>query len=205
VKSDYHIDRVTKSDAADLLLRFHYLKDISKTFKSGYNYGLYKNNEFCPLNIGGIQGVCIFTGLPVPEIAKGAFGLERNEQQGLFELSRLCIHPNTQQEEYNITSWFVSRAIKRLRNETEVRAIISYADSDHHGGTIYRACNFRYCGLSDPKKDFYFDDGSKHSRGKIGDAEGEWRDRSRKHRYVMTFDKSLNLLWTDKSSVFCGD
>ena len=201
MKSDYHIDRVNKSDAADLLLRFHYLKDISKTFKSGYNYGLYKNNEFCPLNIGGIQGVCIFTGLPVPEIAQGAFGLERDEQEGLFELSRLCIHPVTQQEEYNITSWFVSRAIKQLRKETKVRAIISYADSEHHGGTIYRACNFRYCGLSDPKKDFYFSDGTKHSRGKIGDAEGEWRDRSRKHRYVMVFDKSLELLWTDKSSV----
>lgn len=201
MKSDYHIDRVNKSDAADLLLRFHYLKDISKTFKSGYNYGLYKNNEFCPLNIGGIQGVCIFTGLPVPEIAKGAFGLERNEQQGLFELSRLCIHPDTQQEEYNITSWFVSRAIKQLRKDTKVRAIISYADSEHHGGTIYRACNFRYCGLSDPKKDFYFSDGTKHSRGKIGDAEGEWRDRSRKHRYVMTFDKSLELLWSEQAGI----
>ena len=201
MKSDYHIDRVNKSEAAELLLRFHYLKDISKTFKSGYNYGLYKNNEFCPLNIGGIQGVCIFTGLPVPEIAQGAFGLERDDQEGLFELSRLCIHPNTQQEEYNITSWFVSRAIKQLRKDTKVRAIISYADSEHHGGTIYRACNFRYCGLSDPKKDFYFSDGTKHSRGKIGDAEGEWRDRSRKHRYVMVFDKSLKLLWTDKSSV----
>ena len=80
MKSDYYIDRVSKSEAAELLLRFHYLKDISKTFKSGYNYGLYKNNDFCPLNIGGIQGVCIFTGLPVPEIAKGAFGLERHEQ-----------------------------------------------------------------------------------------------------------------------------
>ena len=201
MKSDYHIDRVNKSEAAELLLRFHYLKDISKTFKSGYNYGLYKNNEFCPLNIGGIQGVCIFTGLPVPEIAQGAFGLERDEQEGLFELSRLCIHPVTQQEEYNITSWFVSRAIKQLRKETKVRAIISYADSEHHGGTIYRACNFRYCGLSDPKKDFYFSDGTKHSRGKIGDAEGEWRDRSRKHRYVMIFDKSLELLWSEQAGV----
>ena len=201
MKSDYHIDRVNKSEAAELLLRFHYLKDISKTFKSGYNYGLYKNNEFCPLNIGGIQGVCIFTGLPVPEIAQGAFGLERDDQEGLFELSRLCIHPVTQQEEYNITSWFVSRAIKQLRKDTKVRAIISYADSEHHGGTIYRACNFRYCGLSDPKKDFYFSDGTKHSRGKIGDAEGEWRDRSRKHRYVMIFDKSLELLWSEQASV----
>jgi hypothetical protein len=195
VKSDYTIERVTKSEAAELLLRFHYLKDVSKTFKSGYNYGLYKNNDFCPLNIGGIQGVCIFTGLPVPEIAKGAFGLERHEQQGLFELSRLCIHPSTQQSEYNITSWFVSKAIRRLRKETNVRGIISYADSDHHCGTIYRACNFRYCGLSEPKKDFYYADGSKHSRGSVKGSEGEWRDRSRKHRYVMIFDKKLDLLW----------
>ena len=195
MKSDFYIDRGSKSEAAELLLRFHYLKDISKTFKSGYNYGLYKNNDFCPLNIGGIQGVCIFTGLPVPEIAKGAFGLERHEQDGLFELSRLCIHPTTQQSEYNITSWFVSKAIRRLRKETNVRGIISYADSDHHTGTIYRACNFKYCGLSEPKKDFYFADGTKHSRGSVKGSEGEWRDRSRKHRYVMIFDKKLDLLW----------
>ena len=148
MKSDYYIDKISKKQAEELLLKYHYLKDFSKTFKSGYNYGLYKKNDFSPLNIGGVQGVCIFTGLPVPEIAKGAFGLERHEQNGLFELSRLCIHPNTQQSEYNITSWFVSKAIRRLRKETSVRGIISYADSDHHSGTIYRACNFRYCGLS---------------------------------------------------------
>ena len=195
MKSDYTIDRVSKSEAAELLLRFHYLKDFSKTFKSGYNYGLYKNNDFCPLNIGGIRGVCIFTGLPVPEIAQGAFGLERNEQQGLFELSRLCIEPNTQSCEYNITSWFVSRAIRQLRKDTEVKAIISYADSDYHSGTIYRACNFKYAGLTDPKKDFYYSDGTKHSRGKVKGAAGEWKDRSRKHRYVIIFDKNLELLW----------
>ena len=195
MKTDYYIDRVSKSEAAELLLRFHYLKDFSKGFKSGYNYGLYKGNDFCPLNIGGIQGVCVFTGLPVPEIAKGAFGLERNEQQGLFELSRLCIHPDTQSVEHNITSWFVSRAIKQLRKDTEVKAIISYADSDFHSGTIYRACNFMYCGLTDPKKDFYYANGDKHSRGKVKGVAGEWKERSRKHRYVMVFDKSLNLLW----------
>jgi hypothetical protein len=195
MKSDFYIDRISKKQAEELLLEYHYLKDISKGFKSGYNYGLFKKNEFSPLNVGGLLGVCIFTGLPVPEIAKGAFGLERNEQEGLFELSRLCIHPNTQQEEYNITSWFVSRCIKKLRKETKVKAIISYADSDFHGGTIYRACNFEYCGLTDPKKDFYYADGTKHSRGKIKGAEGEWKERSRKHRYVMVFDKSLELLW----------
>ena len=201
MKSDFYIDRISKKDAEELLLTYHYLKDYSKGYKSGYNYGLFRKNDFSPLNIGGPVGVCIFTGLPVPEVAQGAFGLARNEQEGLFELSRLCIHPDTQQSEYNITSWFVSRAIKQLRKDTEVKAIISYADSDFHTGTIYRACNFKYCGLTDAKKDFYFADGTKHSRGKMKGAAGEWRERSRKHRYVMMFDKKLKLLWTDETSV----
>jgi len=205
MKSDYHIDRITKKQAEELLLTYHYLKDISKGFKSGHNFGLFKKNDFSPLNIGQLLGAIIFTGLPVPEVAQGAFGLERNEQQGLFELSRLCIHPDTQSREHNITSWFVSRAIKQLRKDTEVKAIISYADSDFHSGTIYRACNFKYVGLTDAKKDFYYADGTKHSRGKVKGAEGEWRDRSRKHRYVLVFDKNLELLWTDNSSVLSAN
>ena len=143
----------------------------------------------------GCLGTCIFTGLPVPEIAVGAFGLERNQQDGIYELSRLCIHPDIQKEEYNITSWFLSRCIRRFRKDATVRAILSYADADHHNGTIYRACNFQYYGLTDPKKDFYYADGTKHSRGSIRGADGEWRDRSRKHRYLMVFEKGLEPLW----------
>lgn len=200
MKSDFYIDKVSKKQAKELLLQYHYLKDISKGFKSGYNYGLFKKNKFSPLNIGGLQGVCIFTGLPVPEIAKGAFELERHEQQGLFRLSRLCIRPDTQSSEYNITSWFVSKAIRQLRRDTEVKAIL-YADNDFHSGTIYRACNFKYYGLTDRKKDFYYSDGTKHSRGKIKGQKGEWKDRSRKHRYLMVFDKELKkrLTWEEQS------
>jgi len=198
VKSDFYIDKVGKDEIKDLLYTHHYLKDESKDFKSGYNYGLFRHTEWeCPLRIGGCLGACIFTGLPVPEIAVGAFGLERHEQQGLFELSRLCIEPSTQSCEYNITSWFVSRAIRQLRKDTEVKAIISYADSNHHTGTIYRACNFKYAGLTDARKDFYFADGTKHSRGRVKGSEGEWKERSRKHRYVMIFDKSLKLAWKE--------
>ena len=200
MKSDFYIDRITKKQSEDLLLQYHYLKDLSKGFKSGYNYGLFKQNGFSPLNIGGTVGVCIFTGLPVPEVDKGAFGLERNEQQGLFELSRLCIEPSTQSCEYNITSWFVSRAIKQLRKDTEVKSILSYADNDYHSGTIYRACNFKYYGLTDRKKDFYYSDGTKHSRGKVKGSEGEWKERSKKHRYLLVFDKQLQkrLTWKEE-------
>ena len=189
MKSDFYIDRVSKDEVKNLLYTHHYLKDESKDFKSGYNYGLYRNSFTDILRIGNCLGVCIFTGLPVPEIAVGAFGLNRDEQEGLFELSRLCIHPEIQKEEYNITSWFVSRAIRQFRN-----------DSGYHVGTIYRACNFKYYGLTDRKKDFYYSDGTKHSRGKVKGVEGEWKERTRKHRYLMIFDKELEkrLTWEEK-------
>jgi hypothetical protein len=200
MKTDFFIDKVKKSEVKDLLNTFHYLKDESKDFKvSAYTYGLYKNNVTDVLHVGGCLGVCIFTGLPVPEIAVGAFGLQRNEQKGLYELSRLCIHPDVQKEEYNITSWFVSRCIKRFRKDADVRAILSYADSSHHNGIIYRACNFKYYGLTNSKRDFYYADGTKHSRGSVRGIEGQWKQRSRKHRYLMIFDKNLNIRWEEKN------
>ena len=200
MKSNFYIDRVGKEDIKDLLYTYHYLKDESKDFKSGFNYGLFRSSVSDILRVGGCLGACIFTGLPVPEIAVGAFGLQRNEQEGIYELSRLCIHPDLQKEEHNITSWFVSRCIRRFRKDATVRAILSYADSNHHSGTIYRACNFQYYGLTDSKKDFYYADGTKHSRGPTKGIEGEWRERSRKHRYLMIFDKELKkrLTWEEQ-------
>jgi hypothetical protein len=200
MKSDFYLDKVSKEEIKELLYTYHYLKDESKDFKSGYNYSLYRKSFTDILNIGGSVGACIFTGLPVPEIAVGAFGLQRHEQEGIYELSRLCIHPDVQKEEYNITSWFVSRCIRRFKKDATVRAILSYADSNHHTGVIYRACNFTYYGLTDPKKDFYYADGTKHSRGSVKGIEGEWKERSRKHRYLMVFDKDLQkrLTWKEE-------
>ena len=202
MKSEFYIDKVSKEELKELLYTYHYLKDKSKDFKSGFNYGLYRRSFTDILRIGSCLGACVFTGLPVPEIAVGAFGLERNQQEGIYELSRLCIHPDLQKEEYNITSWFVSRCIRRFRKDATVRAILSYADSSHHTGTIYRACNFQYYGLTAPKKDFYYADGTKHSRGSINGADGEWRDRSRKHRYLMVFDEELRRRLTWKQEMW---
>jgi len=198
--TQYFIDKVSKEEIRSLLYNFHYLKDESKDFKSGYNYGLFESNISNFLHVGGCRAACVFTKIPVPEIAVGAFGLERDQQDGLYELSRLCVHPDLQRTEYNITSWFVSRCIKRFRKDANVSAILSYADSSRHNGIIYRACNFKYYGLTDAKKDFYYADGTKHSRGKIKGSEGEWRERSRKHRYLMIFDKELKerLTWKEE-------
>ena len=191
MKNQYQISRIDKREADFLLSRHHYLKNISKGFKSGYNYGLYKDQI--------LVGVCIYTGFPVPELVKGMFDLERSDQEGFFELSRLCLDPLVQKQEHNLASWFVSRTIQELRRTTTVRSILSYADADFHKGTVYKACNFTYYGLSDPKSDFWIKQPSgsfiKHSRGKTKGVDGEWRRRSRKHRFVMIFDKTLDMKW----------
>ena len=112
--TQYFIDRVSKEEIKNLLYTYHYLKDESKDFKSGYNYGLFKSSISDVMHIGDCLAACVFTKIPVPEIAVGAFGLQRHEQEGLYELSRLCVHPDIQKTEYNITSWFVSRCIKKI-------------------------------------------------------------------------------------------
>lgn len=190
-KIEYNVKPITKRECSDILDAWHYLSKESKGFKSGYNYGLFHS--------GALIGVCIFTGFPVPELSKGLFGLDRNDQSGLFELSRLCVSPHYQQSEHNITSWFVSRSLKQLKHDTKVRCVLSYADDTHHKGTIYRACNFKYYGTSKPKKDFWIlntDGGfTKQSRGKTKGVKGEWRDRSVKHRFLIVYDKKLTILW----------
>jgi len=190
-KTDFRIEKISKHQAETILLKYHYLKNISNGFKSGYNYGLFK--EDC------LSGVVIFTGFPVPELVKGMLGLDRTEQQGLFELSRLCLEPNIQKEEHNLASWFVSKSIRQLKRDVEVKVILSYADSEFHEGTVYKACNFDYYGMTAIKKDFWIEqhDGTfkKHSRGKTKGVKGKWLPRSRKHRYLMVFDKKLTVLW----------
>lgn len=146
-KCEYQIEKISKKDASTLVLTYHYLKDISKGFKSGVNYGLFYHDV--------LIGCCVFTGFPVPEVAVGCFGLDRSEQEGLYELSRFVIHPDIQKHEHNISSWFLSRCLKLIRKEHKVRAILSYADDGFHDGIIYQATNFKYYGLTNEKKDFW--------------------------------------------------
>lgn len=194
MKEDFSISVISKSESKSLLEKYHYLSKIQRGFKSGYNFGLIKNKR--------IVGVCIFTGLPVKELLKGMLGGQFDDSQdGYFELSRLVLDPDIQETEHNIASWFVARCIKLLRNETNVKLILSYADDGFHKGTVYKALGFKYYGLTVPKKDFWFKlpDGSfkKHSRGKVKGFDGEWRNRTRKHRYLKVFDKNINILWNE--------
>jgi len=191
--SELSVRLCAKCDAIPFFSKHHYLGD--KPFRSSRIYKLIDTK-------GSMLGCCVFHGVSAPETCVGAFGLKRNEQHGIWELGRLALVPELNGRNY--TSWFVSRAIKKLMVEETVAAIISYADSSvGHIGSIYRACNAFYCGMSAPKKDFYVN-GKIQERGTTKGVYGEWKPRPQKHRYVWIFDTDLKLKWPVVSCNWCG-
>jgi hypothetical protein len=190
-KDKYRIERVDKATCKDFLLKHHYLSRQGYGFRCGFNYGLFIDHM--------LIGVAIFHGISAGETVVGCFGLTKNDQAGFFELGRLAMDPEHKVK--NLTSWFLSKAMKQFRVDTRPRAIISYADAAYHHGYIYQACNFTYHGLTAKKTDAWVkqSDGTfkKCGRGRPrGDGVVvEWRPRTQKHRYLKVYDKKLCTQW----------
>jgi hypothetical protein len=172
------VDYITRKQAKDILNAHHYITKSTNKFRNGIFIGCFEVIE----GFSVLTGVAVFSNLSVKELSIGMFGT--TEQNGMYELSRFCLSDFYEQRR-NKASQFLSKAIKLLRSGTNVRCILSYADSDVHVGTIYQATNFIYYGTTTPKKDFFFleQDGSfkKHVRGTVKGLQGEWRPVSYTH------------------------
>jgi GNAT superfamily N-acetyltransferase len=108
------------SDYKPLLQKYHYLQTGGR---GGIAYGAYFT--------GQLIAVCVFSPL-------GRQNIDVVDQTAR-DLSRLCIHPNYQKQ--NFASWFVSRCIKQLPRS--YHTIIAYCDTTfNHNGAIYKALNF---------------------------------------------------------------
>lgn len=192
LKDRYFIQKISRYTAKKLLDQYHYLHEDGN-FRSGINFGLFEAGS----NL--LIGVAVFHTVSAKEIVKGCFAIPSFKLEGFMELGRLCMNPH--KHEKNLTSFFLSGSIRLLRKIQNVVALLTYADSGHHTGYIYQACNFRYYGLTDPKKDFFILqlDGSfkKLQRGKCKHLKGEWRDKNRKHRYLIIYDNSLKTVWEE--------
>lgn len=179
---DVRVAQISKNDAYKLVKQFHYLAD--RKFICQYAFGLFNDFE--------LVGSVVYGGLSVPNTAQGAFGRPRGNYKDLCEMHRLVLHPELNGKNYG--SELVGKSLRQLKL-LGIKAVISYADSSRHIGSIYQACNFVYCGLTKPKKDFQLADGSIKQRGKVAGLDGQWIDRPRKHRYVYLLDKQIELLW----------
>ena len=181
-----HTDKINFSDAHSLVTNFHYL---GKTrFICRYPYGLFIDDQ--------LVGAVVYQPLAVPNSAMSAFGLPRGNYDYLVEMGRLVLNPDYNGKNYG--SMLISRSIKYLKAQN-IKAVISYADSSRHLGAVYQAANFKYYGLTAPKKDYLMPDGKIKQRGLTKNLGGSWIPRTQKHRYLYLIDKTLPIKWVEQS------
>lgn len=167
----FFIKEVSKLTASRFFKKWHYLGNSG--FISTVNYGAYYDGFL----VGSIS-----YGAPNATELEGYFN--RHTQYGWWEIKRLAMTDSCPK---NSESRFIGISIKLLRKKYDVLGIVTLADDGvGHKGIIYRASGFKYLGLTDIKKDFYIN-GKIQQRGKTKGKNGEWLNRSRKHKYIKVF------------------
>lgn len=179
------VKRIEYREAYKLVSQFHYLG--ATRFIGQYCYGLHIEDK--------LQGAVVYSPLSVPNSVTSAFGLPRGHYPEFVEMSRLVLNPELNGA--NFGSFLIAKSLKELK-KSGIKAVLSYADSSRHIGAVYQAANFKYYGLTKPKKDFYFADGRKHTRGKLKGSEGQWLPRPQKHRYLYILDRQVKCVWEQK-------
>ena len=123
---------------------------IGKTYIREHHYSRSCHNG--PMTWGmfeaesdNLVGICAFATPSSENVRRAPFG--PGFENSVTELHRLHIQDTTPT---NAESWFVSRALKGLKEERPlIRAVLSFADStEGHFGAIYQALNALYCGTT---------------------------------------------------------
>ena len=77
---------------------------------------------------------------------QGVWKKYAEKETDLIELRRLCCIDDTLK---NTESYFIGHTLRWLRDNTEIKKVISYADETYnHRGVIYKASNFKHLGMT---------------------------------------------------------
>ena len=180
IKSPLELDikQIDHKTASSCYQKWHYFGQ--KGFLASFNFGVYFNNEL----VGSIS-----YGIPNARNIKGIY--DSVSQKYFFELTRLALSPECPKCS---ESRVIGRTLRLLHQlKPELKGVITYADTaQNHTGTIYRASNFTYLGLTAQKTDLFINGKAvgKLKGIKYSELKGEWVKRSRKHLFIKLFTNS---------------
>ena len=139
---DYTISKIKSSIGKEFIKKYHYSHGCHN---GPMCYGLFDEDI--------LIGVIAFATPCSENVRSSIFG--EQHKNSVTELHRLVILDVTPK---NTESWFISRALKLLKQDKpNILGVISFADStEGHKGTIYQATNALYLGTSSPTI-FYID------------------------------------------------
>lgn len=130
---DYKVLPCKREEIREFIESWHYSGSINGIMSS-YCFKLVDGDE--------IIGAMVFGRLGMANAWK-KYG---EKEEDVIELRRLCCIDDTPK---NTESFFIGKALRWLRVNTEVKRVVSYADPEYgHIGTIYKASNFKLIGTT---------------------------------------------------------
>jgi len=134
---NFEVKLVPRNEVRDFIEKWHYSKSINGVM-ADYCFGLYDNEN--------LIGAMLYGKLGMANVWKKY--VEKSED--LIELRRLCCIDDTPK---NTESFFIGKTQRWLKNNTDIKIIISYADCNQgHEGIIYQATNFVLAGKTSKGK-----------------------------------------------------
>lgn len=129
----YKVELCERNEIRDFIETWHYSKNINGLI-SDYCFKL-------------LDGETIIGGMIYGRIAMAGVWKKYTENESeLTELRRLCCIDDTPK---NTESYFIGHTLRWLKKNTDIKRVISYADTTYnHEGTIYKASNFKHCGMT---------------------------------------------------------
>lgn len=129
----FKVELCQRNEIKDFIEKWHYSRNIN---------GL--KTDFCFKLLDGekLIGAMIYGGLGMAGVWR-KYAKQENEVK---ELRRLCCIDGTPK---NTESFFIGKTLRWLKKNTAIKRVVSYADPNYnHEGTIYKAANFKYAGMT---------------------------------------------------------
>jgi hypothetical protein len=142
-KGDWEVRPISLCVAQDMVERLHYSG-------GGSNTGTYCHGLFERARPAHPRGVAWW----IPPTKAAANATHPVDWEGVLALSRMAIEPEVPK---NAATFLLARSM-RLIDRLRWPCLVTYADEwQGHTGTIYRACNWHYVGLTNPEATFVLD------------------------------------------------
>jgi len=146
---EFIIELCDSNEIKDFVKKYHYSHSTIGV-SSVYCFKLIYKNE--------IIGAMIYGWISMPTVWKKYVG----NKHDIIELRRLCCIDDTPK---NTESYFISKTIKWLLLNSNIKKIISYADPEYgHNGVIYKASNFKHIGMTNSFKTIIYNNKKYHMR-----------------------------------------
>lgn len=182
--SDLHVEHMGTKEGREFIMEHHYTGTCSTATMC---WGCYDGDR--------LVGVCGFA-TPISEAVRKFIWKDEYKEDMKHHTTELHRLVTLDEAPHNTETWFISRALKGLKEyKPKYKAIISHADmTEGHKGTIYQASNAMYTGTTAAKDVYVDEEGKLHPKRQGGENIGieeakergwEIEEREAKYRYVF--------------------